>query len=193
MRRVFFDIDTQIDFLFPAGALYVPGAERLLPAIIQLNRYAVAHGFPLVSDMDAHTENDPEFRVWPPHCVVGTTGQLKPAATVVDTPVVVPPDAVDLRIEGARQILFEKRKLDPFTNPNIHTLLEALRADEYLVYGVVTEYCVRCAALGLLRTGKPVTLVTDAIETLKREDSERTLQEFTAGGGRLATVGEICT
>ena len=28
--KAFFDIDTQIDFLFPAGSLYVPGAERLL-------------------------------------------------------------------------------------------------------------------------------------------------------------------
>ena len=61
-----------------------------------------------------------------------------------------------------------------------------------MVYGVVTEYCVRFAALGLLETGKPVTLVTDAIETLKREDSDRTLREFTERGGRLATVAEIC-
>ena len=33
MKTVFFDIDTQIDFLYPAGALYVPGAERILPEI----------------------------------------------------------------------------------------------------------------------------------------------------------------
>jgi nicotinamidase/pyrazinamidase len=37
MKTVFVDVDTQIDFLFPAGALYVPGAERLLPAIARLN------------------------------------------------------------------------------------------------------------------------------------------------------------
>ena len=31
MKTVFFDIDTQIDFVYPAGALYVPGAEHILP------------------------------------------------------------------------------------------------------------------------------------------------------------------
>ena len=35
--KLYFDIDTQIDFMFPAGALYVPGAEKLLPRIAQLN------------------------------------------------------------------------------------------------------------------------------------------------------------
>ena len=67
MKTVFFDIDTQIDFLYPAGALYVPGAERLVPLIARLNRIAPA----LVSTLDAHSENDPEFQSYPPHCVAG--------------------------------------------------------------------------------------------------------------------------
>jgi nicotinamidase/pyrazinamidase len=97
-----------------------------------------------------------------------------------------------VEVDGAQQIIFEKQALNLFENPNIGALLEAFRADAYVIYGVVTEYCVRFAALGLLETGKPVTLVTDAVETLKREDSERTLREFTARGGRLATVAEVC-
>src|SRR6202142_109489 len=83
MKTVFVDVDTQIDFLFPAGALYVPGAARLLPAIARLNHFAAAQGIPLISTTDAHREDDPEFRLWPPHCVAGTTGQLKPAETMV--------------------------------------------------------------------------------------------------------------
>jgi nicotinamidase/pyrazinamidase len=176
MKTAFFDIDTQCDFMLPAGALYVPGAERILPAVARLNRYAAARGFPVVSTMDAHPENDPEFDQWPPHCVAGTLGQRKPAETLVEKQI----------------IFFEKQTLSLFENPAIVPLLKELAADAYVVYGVVTEICVRFAALGLLETGKPVTLVTDAVETLKREDSERTLQEFTARGGRLATVAEIC-
>jgi hypothetical protein len=61
MKAVFFDIDTQIDFLFPAGSLYVPGGEQLLPALSRLNHYAAAHGIPVVSSMCAHAEDDPEF------------------------------------------------------------------------------------------------------------------------------------
>src|SRR6185503_16158116 len=73
--KVFFDIDTQLDFLVPGGALYGPGAENLIPAIASLNRYAGEHGIPLVSTTDAHPENAREFREWPPHCVTGTFGQ----------------------------------------------------------------------------------------------------------------------
>jgi nicotinamidase-related amidase len=71
-------------------------------------------------------------------------------------------------------------------------LLERLAADRYLVYGVVTEYCVGLCALGLLRTGKPVSLVTDAIQALRAEDGARTVGEFTAAGGTLTTVAEVC-
>src|SRR5580658_865687 len=68
MKTVFFDIDTQIDFVYPAGALYVPGAEYILPLVGELNRHAPV----LISTMDAHSEDDPEFQIFPPHCVVGT-------------------------------------------------------------------------------------------------------------------------
>ena len=78
---VFFDIDTQIDFLYPAGALYVPGAEKIVDRVAELNRLAAARGIPVISTADAHSEDDPEFRNWPPHCVVETAGQHKPAST----------------------------------------------------------------------------------------------------------------
>jgi nicotinamidase/pyrazinamidase len=100
VKTAFIDVDTQIDFVFPAGALYVPGAELVLPNIARLNQYTVSHELALVSTVDAHSENDPEFRNWPPHCVIGTVGQLKPQATVV-----------------SRQTLFEKKTTDAFASP----------------------------------------------------------------------------
>src|SRR5579884_3564789 len=78
MKTLFFDIDTQIDFVYPAGALYVSGAEKIIPVVAQLNQRAPA----LISTMDAHAEDDPEFKLYPHHCVAGTTGQQKPAATL---------------------------------------------------------------------------------------------------------------
>jgi nicotinamidase/pyrazinamidase len=191
MRTVFFDVDTQNDFMLPAGALYVPGAERILPIIAHLNRYAAEHSIPVISDMDAHAENDPEFQVWPPHCVAGTIGQQKPAETLIEPRVVIPSAPCECSIEGARQILIEKQTLDCFSNPNLPGLLEKLGADRYVVYGVVTEYCVKCAALGLLSTGKCVELVSDAIRSLSEEDASRFLEEFLAGGGRLVTSSRI--
>lgn len=193
MRTAFFDIDTQIDFLFPAGSLYVRGAERLIPTLARLNQFAASRGIPLVSTMCSHSENDAEFRHWPAHCVAGTVGQQKPASTLLARRAVIPTTPADYRIEDAEQILLEKQQLDLFTNPCLLQLLKRLAADHYVVYGVVTEYCVRLAALGLLAAGKPVSVVTDAIATLRAEDSARALQEITSAGGKLVTVADVCS
>jgi nicotinamidase/pyrazinamidase len=192
MSAVFFDIDSQLDFLYPAGALYVPRAERIVPAIAHLNGYAAAHGIPVVSTTDAHTEDDPEFRIWPHHCVAGTWGQRKAEATLLDRRVVVPNRPCELEVEGARQIVIEKQTVDVFAAPNLARVVERLGAERFVVYGVVTEICVQYAVRGLLKSGKPVVVVADAIETLKAEDSERALAEFCAGGASLTTDSQVC-
>ena len=45
--------------------------------------------------------------------------------------------------------------------------------------------------MGLLRTGKPVSIVTDAIAAVKPEDGARALDAFVAQGGSLTTVREV--
>jgi nicotinamidase/pyrazinamidase len=191
MNTVFFDIDTQYDFMLPAGALSVPGAARILPAVAQINRWAASNGCIVVSTMDAHTESDPEFQVWPGHCVAGTLGQRKHESTLLDRRVTIPSYRSSFDLAGAQQVICEKQSLNCFDNDNLNELLAALGADRYVVYGVVTEYCVSLAANGLLRTGKPVEIVTDAIETLKREDGDVALRAFVEAGGRLTSFSEI--
>jgi len=187
MKTVFFDVDTQIDFLYPTGALYVPGAEKVVEQIAMLNRFAGAHGIPLVSTMDAHSEDDPEFKAWPPHCVVATTGQQKPEATLLSKRVTIPNTRVAMNMD-AQQILLEKQTFDCFTNVNLTALLERFGAERYVVYGVVTELCVKLAAFGLLKTGKRVELVTDAVRSLKDAASAEMTAAFLADGGVLTTV-----
>jgi nicotinamidase/pyrazinamidase len=192
MKTVFFDIDTQIDFVFPAGALYVPGAEKVLPAISRLNRYAVENDIPLISTMDAHAENDPEFRAWPSHCVVGTIGQTKPQSTLIGSRLVVPSRALGVPGLNAQQIILEKVTTNCFDNPNLNAVLSALDGECYVVYGVVTEICVKFAALGLLRTGVRVEVVSDAVRHLSEPARDAMFAEFTAGGGVMVTVAETC-
>jgi nicotinamidase/pyrazinamidase len=189
VRTVFFDVDTQLDFMYPAGALYVPGAEKIVEQIAALNRFAGAEGIPLVSTMDAHTENDPEFQAWPPHCVAGCLGQRKPEATLLFRRVVVPNTPSDVTIESGQQILLEKQTFDCFTNVNLTRLLERFGAERYVVYGVVTEICVKLAAWGLLKTGKRVELVTDAVRSLNEAVAADMTDAFLAAGGVLTTVG----
>jgi nicotinamidase/pyrazinamidase len=188
MKTVFFDVDTQLDFLYPAGVLYVPGAEKVVEQIAALNRFAGSHEIPVVSTMDAHTEDDPEFRTWPPHCVVGVIGQHKPETTLLSRRVIVPSADVAFNLDGTQQILLEKQTFDCFTNVNLAGVLERLDAKRYVVYGVVTEICVKFAAWGLLKTGKRVELVTDAVRSLSDAAAAEMTASFLAAGGVLTTV-----
>lgn len=196
MKTVFVDIDSQLDFLYPAGALYVPGAERIVPAIAQLNRFAAAQGMPVISTTDAHTEDDPEFQVWPHHCVAGAWGQRKPENTLLPRRVVIPNRECELSgaldIRGAQQIVIEKQTVDAFQAANLGRVLEMLAAERYVVYGVVTEICVSYAVRGLLETGRPVIVVSDAIECLKAADGQRAIAEMVAGGAMVAPAHEVC-
>ena len=191
MRTVFVDVDTQLDFLFPAGALYVPGAERILPALGQLNHYAEAHGIPLLSTADAHAENDPEFAAWPPHCVAGTLGQRKPAATLLGDRAVIPNRDASPAFKSASQYIVEKQTIDVFETKTVGTVLDWLRADRYVVYGVVTEICVISAVRGLLEPGKQVVVVADAIQALSAAKAAQALEEIRGVGGSITTTGEI--
>lgn len=193
MKTVFFDIDTQIDFLFPAGALYVPDSEKLLPVIAQLNQFAVSQGHLLISTTDAHSENDAEFQQWPPHCIAGTLGQRKPAITLTGKQASISTQPGQTGWENVTQILLEKQVLDCFSNPNLLPLLSDVNADRYVVYGVVTELCVQCASLGLLKTqsGKRVELVTDAIRSLSQDAERSMLAEFQQRGGSLTTAKQV--
>jgi nicotinamidase/pyrazinamidase len=190
VKTVFVDVDTQIDFLYPAGALYVPGAEEIVPAIARLNQHAAAAGIPVISTVDAHTENDVEFHSWPPHCVTGTVGQQKPATTITGTQLVVRTKSGTYSPAGVEQIVLQKLHNDPFTNPNLLPILRQLGGERYIVYGVVTEICVRHAAMGLLNTGARVELVTDAVKSLDESKGSEMVHEFTARGGALITADQ---
>jgi nicotinamidase/pyrazinamidase len=132
----------------------------------------------VVSTVDAHAEDDPEFRHWPPHCVSGTAGQQKPCGTLLERRVVVPSTPGEFEIDGARQILVEKQWIDMFAGGNLASVLERLNADRWVVYGVVTEYCVRSAVMGLLKTGKPVEVLSDVIQALDEAAGRSVLEEL---------------
>ena len=69
MKTLFVDIDTQVDFIMPEGNLYVPGAEKLIPNFQRLLEIAIRRRVPILSSADSHAPDDPEFDIFPPHCV----------------------------------------------------------------------------------------------------------------------------
>ena len=187
---VFFDVDTQLDFLYPAGALTAPGAEKIVPALARLTRFAANHRIQIVSTTDAHPEDDPEFKIWKPHCVVGTVGQQKSAVTLLNAPAILT-SAPGEQVGDAAQIIVEKQNVHCFTNPNLRPLLDRLGADRYVVYGAFSEICVHHALFGLLETGARVEVVTDATTAIDAAKEKQTLERFQALGGQTTTVDKV--
>ncbi|HET7040554.1 MAG TPA: hypothetical protein VFI13_00985, partial [Gemmatimonadales bacterium] len=58
---IFWDVDTQHDFMDPDGKLYVPGAEAIVPVLGQLTGYAHAHGIRVLASADDHVPGHREL------------------------------------------------------------------------------------------------------------------------------------
>lgn len=193
-RIVFWEVDVQTDFMLPGGKLYVPGAEKIIPNIRRLVEAAESTGALLVSSACAHSENDPEFRVFPPHCIKGTDGARVIPEGMKKAFQTIPTDAafkLPAHILDSPQIVIEKQVLDVFSNPYSSELVEHLGPNaEYVVFGVVTEYCVKCASKGLLNRGRKVSIVRDAIETLDATEGRRTIDDLQLRGAQLIDTSE---
>jgi nicotinate phosphoribosyltransferase len=193
---VFLDVDTQLDFMNPSGSLYVPGAEHIRPQLAKLAEYARAHRIPWISSADAHPPDDPSFKVWPPHCVIGTPGQRRVPETTLEGSVIVPnrADAFHPTLDWSGHLVLEveKQEYSVATNANFDALLAALGPSRFVVFGVATDYCVKDSALSLRRLQVPVDLVVDAIREIDSESGRRAIEEMVSAGVRLVTTNEVC-
>jgi nicotinamidase/pyrazinamidase len=192
---VFWEVDVQRDFMLPGGKLYVPGAEKLLPNIRRLTDAARRDDVFLVSSGDFHSPNDPEFRQFPLHCLKGTRGaELLPEALadkvvrIENLPSANLPDD----LSPYQQIILEKQTLDVFQTLHADELVQHLGSTpEFVVFGVVTEYCVACAVKGLLERKRRVAVVQDAIQTLGADAGKQALAEFEQSKARLVTTDQV--
>jgi len=192
---VLWEVDVQADFMLPGGKLYVPGAEKLLPNIRKLTDAARRGHVFLVSHGCFHPANDPEFEQFPPHCLKGTPGSEFVSEALTDKVVRVenvPTAQLPDDLSQYQQILLEKQTLDIFETRLADKLVERLgNKAEFVVFGVVTEYCVSCAVKGLLKRKRRVSVVLDAIETLAAEVGRKTLDELQGLGATLTTTSEV--
>jgi nicotinamidase/pyrazinamidase len=193
-KIILWEVDTQADFMLPGGKLYVPGAEKLLPNIRRLTDAARQDRVFLVSHGCFHTPDDPEFKIFPPHCVQGTAGAKFVPEALTDKIVRVPNDdhaKLPSDLSPYQQILLEKQTLNIFESRHADTLVHRLgNRAEFVVFGVVTEYCVGFAAKGLLQRGRRVAVVRDAIETLKPEEGDKAIAELQQLGARVITADQ---
>src|SRR5687768_8743962 len=146
---IFWDVDTQHDFMDASGKLYVPDAESIKPNLKRLTDYAHERGIRIVATADDHEpghrelSTTPDFReTFPEHCMRGTRGASKIPETALSAPDVVEPaptpaeQLARLLRNRDGDILIRKHWFDVFTNPNADIVVDALAPSDVVVYGV---------------------------------------------------------
>ncbi len=206
MTTLFWDVDTQHDFMMPDGLLYVTGSEEIIPVLGALTDYAHANDIRIIASADDHVpghrelSDTPDFReTFPPHCMRGTPGQAKIPESALRQPLIIEPAPADPAALAARvrahegDILFHKHWFDVFSNPNVRPVIDALDPDHIVLYGVALDVCDRYAVEGLLRH-RPDTrlhLVTDAVRAIDRAAGESLLQDWHHRGVALVSSRDV--
>ncbi len=205
-RVIFWDVDTQYDFMHADGKLYVPEAERIIGNLKRLTDYAHARGIRIVASADDHVLGHPELSdtpdwksTFPPHCMRGTPGQKKIPETALKDPLVIEPARADAKPLGERvrahtgDLLFHKHRFDVFTNENVATVLDVIAPDDIVLYGVATDVCDKAAIEGLLerRPHTRLFVVTDAVKGIDKDVSEQLLKDWGDEGVRLVRTKEV--
>ena len=202
-RVVFWDVDTQHDFMKADGKLYVPDAEQIIPNLKRLTDFAHANRIRIIASADDHVpghrelSDAPDFReTFPEHCMRGTPGQQKIRETTLRDPLVIEPE-VQERVPLTRQVqahqgdyLLHKHWFDVFTNANTETVLDALAPAAIVLYGVATDVCDRYAIEGLLSKRPNIRLyaVSDAMKAIHEDTVPALLSDWQRRGVRLVTT-----
>ena len=152
IARVFIDVDTQRDFMYPHGADYFPQAGRIAPMVARLFRCARSRGYTVISTTMCLRGNGLASSIANNGCIEGSNGQKKPAFALLARRASFGPNGnTDLPwglLRRCQQVIFEKRGADPFEHPRFDRLLTQIQVEEYVVFGVAIEQAVKHNVLG---------------------------------------------
>jgi nicotinamidase/pyrazinamidase len=198
---IFWDVDTQFDFMRPTGRLYVPGAERIIDTVSGIRRLALTNGFSIVADVDWHSLSNPDISdqpdfqtILPPHCVAGEPGSER-VGYLGDVPI----DYVqikDVTMDHLRKLVakdqfhlvLRKDTVDMFEYPRTDELLDLIRPKHAAVFGVALDFCVYYVLRGLAAHREiEVFLLKDAAQGLGTRPPEEIYREVEQMGVHVTT------
>jgi nicotinamidase/pyrazinamidase len=202
---LFWDVDTQYDFMYPDGALYVKGAETIVDTVSKIRRQALKKGYSIIATSDWHSKENPEIsdspdyeQTFPPHCIAGSKGARR-VGELGDLPI-QPINIESLSEEkikeatGKKQFHLELRKIEfnVFSSPNAIKFLDILKPEIIYVFGVALDICVYYEVNSLAEWGKSkIVLLKDAVKGLDIIPEQKVLEEFAAKGVEITTSDKL--
>ena len=197
-KRILVDIGTQKDIFLAQGGACIRNHRRVLANVRRMVAWARQRNVSVISICQIHPDNDGGSAH--KYCIDGTEGQEKIGYTLLNNRASFSADSTtDLPLNVLRQhkqIILNKRCINPFDEPRIDRLFSDIWANEFILIGAVTEGAVKATALGLLARRKNVTVLVDATGLYNRAAARVALRHIWAKGARLidtrALLGSSC-
>jgi nicotinamidase/pyrazinamidase len=148
--RVLLVTDAQEGFT-RLGNLASPECADAIPRIRTIVDEEIAAGTPIVFTKDSHVVNDAEFRMFPPHCLVGT-GEHELVEELRD-------------LQRGALAVIEKTRYSAFFRTDLERVLEQVAPDEVHVVGFCTDICVLHTTADLRNRNHNVVVHREGVET----------------------------
>ena len=204
---IFWNVDTQKDFILQTGKLYINGAERIFANLFTLTQFATKKNIKVINTADYHTKNtkeissNPDFKItFPEHCMAGTEGMEFISATnptldknycIIGYEEILNA-TLEALVKQKRNIVIHKDSFDVFVgNPHTESILDILKPKIIVVYGVATDVCVDFAVKGLLAKGLLVIVIEDAIKGLSEDNCKIALENWAKNGALLTDTIDL--
>ncbi len=152
-------IDMLNDHLAPGGAVEVPRARDIVPALVARLEVARASGIPVVYVVDRHEPGDLDLEAWTTHNVAGSKGAE-----------VWPPLAPQ---PGDRVV--PKATYSGFVGSGLDQVLAELAVDTLVLTGCLTEIGLMATAVDALQRGYAVEVPPDSQAGLGPQSESSTL------------------
>jgi nicotinamidase/pyrazinamidase len=204
-QTLFWDVDTQFDFMQPSGKLYVPGAETIIDKVSAVRKLSLENGYSMIADIDWHSldneeiSQSPDFKnTFPPHCMAGEPGSER-VGYLGNVPIEhveidkMSDDSLKKLVDkGQFHIVIKKESIDAFDNPNTDRLLKLIKPKVVIVFGVALDFCVYYVLQGLAQhKGIKLILLSDVVKGLNSRPEEEILTEFRQMGVEVATFADF--
>lgn len=157
-------IDMINDFIDENGVLYIgnDGRNIIGPITEKINEYQDAHDTIFII-CDSHTQNDPEFKLFPKHAVTGTWGCM-----------VVPEiaDVFCLFNVSNFPVVIGKNTFDAFHKTSLLDMLKRSNIDTVEIVGCCTSICVGATAMEAGKHGISVEIPSNCVADFDQEAHE---------------------
>ncbi|MEW5806670.1 MAG: isochorismatase family cysteine hydrolase [Acidobacteriota bacterium] len=164
MKKVLIVVDMLNGFLKPGAFLYCgDDSRRIIPFVREMVQQYSDAGNPVIFLADNHNPGDPEFTVYPPHCLKGTE-----EACVID----------ELKDLARKEILIPKTRFSGFYGTDLDKILEEIKPELVEVVGVCTNICVLYTVEGLRNRDYRVKVHRKGVASFDEEAAEFALRQM---------------